>query len=58
VLTEAKGSRTAALTKNQRKAFPEIEKSGATVTGKGKGEFTGGTKVPATKVRVRRPDEL
>jgi RHS repeat-associated protein len=54
-LTEAKSSKTANLTKNQKKAFPEIEKSGGTVSGKGKGNFPGGTKIPPTKVDVVRP---
>lgn len=32
---ECKASPTAPLTKNQKQAFPEIEKTGATVVGKG-----------------------
>jgi hypothetical protein len=55
ILEEDKSSRTAPLTSNQKKAFPEIEKSGAEVVGKGKGEFKGGTKIPPTKVDIIRP---
>ncbi|WP_444997653.1 RHS repeat domain-containing protein [Aliikangiella sp. IMCC44359] len=53
--TECKSSDTAPLTKNQKKAFPEIAESGATVVGKGKPGFPGGTKIPPTKVEVVRP---
>ena len=35
-LTEAKSSPTAPLTKNQKKGFPEVEREGAVVVGKGK----------------------
>lgn len=56
-LTEAKSSATAPLTKNQKIAFPEIEQTGATVVGKGKDPFVGGTKIPPTKVNVVRPKE-
>ncbi|WP_197074556.1 hypothetical protein [Geobacillus kaustophilus] len=51
---ECKASSTAPLTKNQKKAFPEIEQSGATVVGKGKAPYTGGTKIPPTKVEIIR----
>jgi hypothetical protein len=51
---ECKSSSTAPLTKNQKKAFPEIEESGAIVIGKGKPPYTGGTQIPPTKVEVRR----
>jgi hypothetical protein len=54
-LTEIKSSSTAPLTSNQKAAHPEIEKSGATVVGKGKGDFPGGTKIAPTKVDVVRP---
>jgi RHS repeat-associated protein len=54
-LTEAKSSQKAKLTKNQKKAFPEIAKDGGTVVGKGKGKFPGGTKIPPTKVDIIRP---
>jgi RHS repeat-associated protein len=57
-LTEAKSSATAPLTKNQKQAFPEIEKTGATVAGKGKGQLPGGTQIPPTKVQVVRPEDL
>ncbi|MDR7002899.1 hypothetical protein, partial [Neobacillus niacini] len=51
---ECKASPTAPLTKNQKQAFPEIEKTGATVVGKGKPPYTGGTQIPPTKIEVRR----
>lgn len=54
-LTEAKSSATASLTGNQTTAFPEIAKSGATVVGGGKPPFTGGIKIPPTKVDIVRP---
>jgi hypothetical protein len=55
-LTEAKSSATAPLTPNQAKAFPEIEKTGATVKGAGKPGFPGGTQIPPTKVDIVRPN--
>ena len=57
VCIECKSSQTAQLTKNQKKAFPEIEKSGGTIVGKGKPGFEGGTKIPPTKVEVVRPKD-
>jgi hypothetical protein len=42
------------LTNNQKLAHPEIEKTGATVVGKGKEPYTGGTKIPPTKVNIVR----
>jgi hypothetical protein len=53
-LTEAKSSSTAPLTKNQKNAYPEIEKNGGIIVGKGKEPYTGGTQIPPTKVDVRR----
>jgi hypothetical protein len=53
---ECKSSETAPLTKNQKAAFPEIEKTGATIVGKGKPGFPGGTKIPPTRVEILRPD--
>ncbi|AUG01695.1 hypothetical protein CXQ81_14125 [Pseudomonas sp. 09C 129] len=53
---ECKSSEIAPLTKNQKKAFPEIEKTGATVVGKGKPGFPGGTTIPPTRVEIIRPD--
>ena len=53
--TECK-SGSAGLTTNQAKAFPEIEKSGATVVGQGKPPYTGGTKIPPTKVEIVRDE--
>jgi hypothetical protein len=52
---ECKSSETAPLTKNQKKAFPEIEQTGATVVGKGKPGFEGGSSIPPTKVKIVRP---
>ena len=54
---ECKSSPTAPLTKNQQKAFPEIEQSGGTIVGKGKPGFEGGTRIPPTKVEIIRPKE-
>jgi hypothetical protein len=55
-LTEAKSSSTAPLTTNQKQAYPEIAESGATVVGKGKAPYTGGTPIPPTMVDVVRPE--
>ncbi len=49
-----KASITAPLTKNQKKAFPEIERTGATVVGKGKPGYPKGTKIKPTKVIIER----
>ncbi len=54
-LTEAKSSPTAPLTGNQAAAHPSIESSGGVVVGKGKPGFPGGTRIPPTKVNIRRP---
>jgi hypothetical protein len=54
---ECKSSATAQLTKNQTKAFPEIEKTGAVVMGQGKPGLPGGTRIPPTKVEIVRPKE-
>jgi RHS repeat-associated protein len=56
-LQEAKGSATAPLTPSQAVAHPEIEQTGATVVGKGKSGYPGGTKIPPTKVEIVRPKE-
>ncbi len=53
-LGEAKSSKTAPLTKNQKKAFPEIEKCGGVVCGKGKPGFEGGKQIPPTKIEIIR----
>ncbi|MFJ2288311.1 S-type pyocin domain-containing protein [Pseudomonas iridis] len=53
---ECKSSDTAPLTKNQKSAFPEIEKTGGTVVGKGKPGFPGGTRIPPTRIDIIRPD--
>lgn len=55
ICTECKASASAPLTKNQKSAFPEIERSGATVVGQGKPGLPGGTQIPPTKVIVVRP---
>jgi RHS repeat-associated protein len=52
---ECKASDTAPLTKNQKAAFPEIQRSGATVVGQGKPGVPGGTRIPPQTVRVVRP---
>lgn len=52
---ECKASDTAPLTRNQKKAFPEIEQSGGTIVGKGKPGFPGGTVIPPTRVDIVRP---
>lgn len=52
---ECKSSGTAPLTKNQKKAFPELEQSGGTVVGQGKPGFPGGTRIPPTRVDIVRP---
>jgi RHS repeat-associated protein len=57
VLQEAKSSATAPLTNAQKAAHPEIAQSGATVVGKGKPGFPGGTKIPPTTVQVVRPKQ-
>jgi RHS repeat-associated protein len=54
-LTEAKSSATARLTPAQAAAHPEIAKTGATVVGKGKPGYPGGTSIPPTQVKVVRP---
>lgn len=53
--TECKASASAPLTKNQKKAFPEMELSGGVVVGKGKDGFEGGTIIPPTKIDIIRP---
>ena len=55
VLTEAKASENAPLTKNQKIAHPEIAKHGGKVVGKGKPGYSKGTKIPVSKVNVKRP---
>ena len=55
IIQEFKSSKTARLTKNQKKGFPELRSSGGTVVGRGKGKFKGGTVIPATNVKVIRP---
>ncbi|ESQ90232.1 hypothetical protein ABAC460_10815 [Asticcacaulis sp. AC460] len=54
VCTECKASNTAPLTGNQTVAFPEIGQTGATVVGKGKPGYPGGTQIPPTTVEVVR----
>jgi len=51
---ECKAGPTARPTPNQVKAFREIEKSGATIVGKGKPGFPGGTKIPRHRVKIIR----
>jgi len=54
-IQEYKGSETAPLTKNQKGAFPQLEKTGGEVVGKGKGDFPGATEIPPTKIEIIRP---
>ena len=55
ICTECKSSATAPLTVNQKIAFPEIQRSGGIIVGKGKPGFPGGTVIPPTKVDIIRP---
>lgn len=58
LIQEYKSSKTAPLSTNQGKAFPQIKGSGGVVVGKGKGDFTGGVKIPpGTEVTVIRPNQ-
>ncbi|WP_242320196.1 WXG100 family type VII secretion target [Bacillus cereus group sp. BfR-BA-01349] len=56
-LIELKSSPTAPLTKNQKKAFPEIEESGAVVRSRSKPPFEYLEEIPPTKVKVIRKNE-
>ncbi|PES93958.1 hypothetical protein CN491_19600 [Bacillus cereus] len=56
-LIELKSSPTAPLTKNQKKAFPEIEESGAVIRSKNKPPFEYLEEIPPTKVNVIRKKE-
>ena len=58
LLTEVKSSATAGLTKNQKKAFAELEKEGGVVVGQGKRGFERGTMIEPTKVNIVRPKDL
>jgi hypothetical protein len=52
---ECKSSPTARMTPKQTRAFPEMEQHEATIVGKGKPGFPGGTKIPPKRVEIRRP---
>jgi hypothetical protein len=54
---ECKSSSTAPIRSNQARAFSEMERTGATIKGKGKPSFPGGMQIPPTRVEVRRPEE-
>jgi len=57
VIHEFKSSRTAPLTRNQNDAFPQIEKYGGVVVGKGKGIFVRGYPIPpGTKIKIIRAE--
>ncbi|MDR5047894.1 WXG100 family type VII secretion target [Bacillus thuringiensis] len=56
-LIELKSSPTAPLTKNQKKAFPEIEESGAIVRSRSKPPFDYLEEIPPTKVTVIRKND-
>jgi hypothetical protein len=43
------------VSKSPKAAFPEIERKGETVAGKGKPGFPGGTSILPTKVEIVRP---
>jgi hypothetical protein len=57
ILDEGKASVTAPLTKNQTQVFPELERSGGVVVGRGKPGFEGGTIIPPTRVTIVRPPQ-
>ena len=60
VLIEAKGSETAPLTPNQKKAHPQIQQSGGIVKSNN-GNSIGlpsGKKIPPTKIEIIRPNNL
>jgi RHS repeat-associated protein len=57
-LTDAKSSATAPHTNNQKTGYPEIEKNGGTVVGKGKPGYPRGTKIPPTKIDIIRPKDI
>jgi len=52
---ECKASETAPHTPNQKKVYPEIARSGATIVGRGKPGFPGGMVIPPTRVRIIGP---
>jgi RHS repeat-associated protein len=54
---EAKSSKAAKLTPNQKRAFAEIEKSGGVVVGKGKPGYEGGTAIPPQRVKIIRGNQ-
>ena len=54
-LMECKSTKSAPFTPNQIAAYPEIATKGATVVGKGKPGFPGGTILPASTVQIIRP---
>lgn len=55
ILTEAKNSATAPLTKGQKSAHPSIATDGGVVVGKGKPPFVGGAKIPPTNGDIVKP---
>ncbi|RAS97169.1 type VII secretion protein [Bacillus cereus] len=55
-LVELKSSPTAPLTKNQKKAFPEIAESGAIVKSRNKPPFEHLEEIPPTKINVIRKE--
>jgi hypothetical protein len=54
---ECKASETAPLTRNQKRAFPELEQTGGRIMGKGKPGFPGGSQIPPTRVEILRPPQ-
>jgi hypothetical protein len=53
---DCKSSETAPHTSNQKKVYPEIARSGATIVGRGKPGFPGGMVIPPTRVRIIGPE--
>src|SRR5262249_39077292 len=53
---ECKSSETAPHTPNQKKVYPEIARSGATIVGRGKPGFPGGMIIAPRSVRIIRPE--
>jgi len=56
IFEEYKSSLSAPLTKNQKVGFPELNKYGGKIVGKGKEEFIGGTKISSDiEIQIIRP---
>ena len=55
ICIECKNSESVPIRSGQRRAFQEMLRDGATIVGKGKPGFPGGTKIPPTRVQIWRP---